>query len=164
MAIIVGSGEHRYEVIENWGKLPDGWRYGEVAAVGVDSKDNVYVFARSEHPMMVFDRDGNFLRSWGEGLFRRPHGVHLAPDARGEAAAGYRRARRASADVRRRSVQPLHAYRAIAGRRSICLRRLRQRARAQVLAEWKVAVLLGRAWHRSGRVQHRAQHLLRRGR
>jgi DNA-binding beta-propeller fold protein YncE len=80
MAIIVGSGEHRYEVIENWGKLPDGWRYGEVAAVGVDSKDNVYVFARSEHPMMVFDSDGNFLRSWGEGLFKRPHGVHLAPD------------------------------------------------------------------------------------
>ena len=64
MAIIVGSGDHRYEVIENWGKLPDGWHYGEVAAVGVDSKDNVYVFARSEHPMMVFDREGNFLRSW----------------------------------------------------------------------------------------------------
>ena len=50
MAIVVGSGEHRYEVIENWGRLPDGWHYGEVAAVGVDSKDNVYVFARSEHP------------------------------------------------------------------------------------------------------------------
>ena len=80
MATIVGSGEYRYEVIENWGKLPDGWHYGEVAAVGVDSKDNVYVFARSEHPMIVFDRDGNFLRSWGEGLFRRPHGVHIAPD------------------------------------------------------------------------------------
>jgi hypothetical protein len=59
MPIIVGSGEHRYEVIENWGKLPDGWHYGEVAAVGVDSKDNVYVFARSEHPMMVFDRGGS---------------------------------------------------------------------------------------------------------
>ena len=71
MATIVGTGEYRYEVIENWGTLPDGWHYGEVAAVGVDSKDNVYVFARSEHPMMVFDRDGNFLRSWGEGLFRR---------------------------------------------------------------------------------------------
>ena len=80
MTIIVGEGDYRYEVIENWGTLPDGWHYGEVAAVGVDSKDNVYVFARSEHPMMVFDREGNFLRSWGEGLFRRPHGVHLAPD------------------------------------------------------------------------------------
>ena len=30
--------------------------------------------------MVVFDRDGNFLRSWGEGVFRRPHGVHMAPD------------------------------------------------------------------------------------
>ena len=67
MAIIIGEGEYRYEVIENWGKLPDGWRYGEVAAVGVDSKDNVYVFSRSNHPMTVFDREGNFLRSWGRG-------------------------------------------------------------------------------------------------
>ena len=80
MAIIIGEGEHRYEVIENWGRLPDGWRYGEVAAVGVDSKDNVYVFSRSNHPMTVFDAAGNFLRSWGEGVFSRPHGVHVAPD------------------------------------------------------------------------------------
>ena len=72
MATIVGSGDYRYEVIENWGKLPDGWHYGEVAAVGVDSKDNVYVFARCEHPMMVFDREGNFLR----------HGARDCSDAR----------------------------------------------------------------------------------
>ena len=80
MSIVIGDGEYRYEVIENWGKLPDGWRYGEVAAVGVDSKDNVYVFSRGKHPMTVFDREGNFLRSWGEGLFSRAHGVHVAPD------------------------------------------------------------------------------------
>ncbi len=67
MPNIIGEGDYRYEVIENWGKLPDGWRYGEVAAVGVDSKDNVYVFSRSKHPMIVFDRDGNFLRSWARG-------------------------------------------------------------------------------------------------
>ena len=30
--------------------------------------------------MIVFDREGNFLRSWGEGLFQRPHGLHIAPD------------------------------------------------------------------------------------
>src|SRR6266404_4671322 len=35
---------------------------------------------RGRHPMVVFDRDGNFLRSWGEGVFRRAHGVHMAPD------------------------------------------------------------------------------------
>ena len=46
----------------------------------MDSKDNVYVFNRGEHPMMVFDQEGNFLRSWGEGLFVRAHGIHIGPD------------------------------------------------------------------------------------
>ena len=30
--------------------------------------------------MCVFDRDGNFLKSWGEGVFRRAHGIHMGPD------------------------------------------------------------------------------------
>ena len=30
--------------------------------------------------MIVFDREGNFLRSWGEGVFPRAHGVFMAPD------------------------------------------------------------------------------------
>ncbi len=30
--------------------------------------------------MVVFDRDGDFVESWGEGVFRRPHGVHMGPD------------------------------------------------------------------------------------
>jgi hypothetical protein len=35
---------------------------------------------RGEHPMMVFDREGNFLRSWREGQYPPAHGVHMAPD------------------------------------------------------------------------------------
>ena len=61
MAIIVGTGDFKYRIIEDWAKLPDGWSFKEVGAVGVDAKDNVYVFNRGEHPVMVFDRDGNFL-------------------------------------------------------------------------------------------------------
>ena len=80
MGTILGEGEHRYEVVENWGKLPPGLRYSEVAAVGVDSKDNVYVFARGQNPMIVFDRAGNFLRTWGQGLFSRAHGLHVGAD------------------------------------------------------------------------------------
>jgi len=80
MAIIVGSGEYRYEQLDNWAKVPAGWSLREVGAVGVDQQDNVYVFNRGEHPMMVFDREGNFLRAWGEGLFPRAHGLHMAPD------------------------------------------------------------------------------------
>jgi DNA-binding beta-propeller fold protein YncE len=80
MTKIVGSGEYRYECVENWGKLPEGWSFKEIGAVGTDRNDNVYVFNRGEHPMIVFDKDGNFLRSWGEGVFPRAHGIFMAPD------------------------------------------------------------------------------------
>jgi DNA-binding beta-propeller fold protein YncE len=80
MSVILGSGEHRYRVVENWAKLPDGWSFKDVAAVGVDSNDQVYVFNRGEHPVIVFDREGKFLRSWGEGVFRRAHGITIGPD------------------------------------------------------------------------------------
>ena len=40
----------------------------------VDAQDRVYCFNRTkDHPVMVFDRDGNFLSSWGAGLFAFPH-------------------------------------------------------------------------------------------
>ena len=78
--VTLGTGAYTYEVTENWAQLPDGWSFKEVAAVAVDAHDNVYAFNRGEHPMMVFDRNGNFLRSWGEGLFPRAHGLTLAPD------------------------------------------------------------------------------------
>jgi DNA-binding beta-propeller fold protein YncE len=79
-AITVGEGEWTYEVVENWAKPPPGWSFKEIGSIGVDRKDNVYVFNRGEHPMIVFDRDGNFLKSWGEGRFPRAHGVHMGPD------------------------------------------------------------------------------------
>ena len=78
--MIVGSDRFRYHVNADWAKLPDGWSFKEVGGVGVDGNDNVYVFNRGEHPMMVFDRAGNLLRSWGEGQYPRAHGVHMAPD------------------------------------------------------------------------------------
>ncbi len=80
MSVILGAGEHQYRVVESWAKLPDGWELGDVAAVGVDLRDRVYVFNRGEHPMMVFNHTGEFIKSWGEGVFTRPHGIHMAPD------------------------------------------------------------------------------------
>jgi hypothetical protein len=80
MSAIVGSGDFRYRIADDWAKLPEGWQFGDVAGVGVDRRDQVYVFHRGEHPLMVFDRAGNFQRSWGERMFRRAHGVHMGPD------------------------------------------------------------------------------------
>ncbi len=80
MPVIVGSGDYTYRVIEGWEKLPPDWTLGDVAAIGIDKRDRVYAFNRGEHPMVVFDRDGTFITSWGEGIFNRPHGVHMGPD------------------------------------------------------------------------------------
>lgn len=80
MTVTLGTGEFTYRVSEGWGTLPPGWHFGDIGGVSVDRHDRVYVFNRGEHPMVVFDRDGNFLSSWGEGIFRRPHATHMGPD------------------------------------------------------------------------------------
>ena len=74
---IVGSGAYTYEVHDDWAKLSDGWAM-PAAAVTVDSEDRVYCFNRSpEHPVVVFDREGNVLSSWGAGLFAFPHTIRV---------------------------------------------------------------------------------------
>src|SRR6266571_5261106 len=65
-----GGSVMNYRPVAGWGRLPEGWSYVEATSVAVDAADNVY----------VFDRDGNFLRSWGEGIFRRPHGITIGPN------------------------------------------------------------------------------------
>ena len=72
----------QYRPVVGWGSLPPSWSFVEATSVGVDTKDNVYVFNRGAHPVIVFDRDGKFLRSWGEGTFRRAHGIAVGPDDR----------------------------------------------------------------------------------
>ena len=77
----LGTGDLTYEVSgEDWGDMPADWTYKEATSVGVDSKDNVYVFNRGTHPMVVFDREGNLLRTWGDGIFTNPHGLTIGPD------------------------------------------------------------------------------------
>src|SRR5262249_55739534 len=79
-AAIIGQGAFRYQARPDWAQLPAGWSFVEVVGVATDSADRVYVFNRGQHPLVVFDRDGRFLRSWGEGQFVRPHGITIGPD------------------------------------------------------------------------------------
>jgi DNA-binding beta-propeller fold protein YncE len=69
-----------YRPVVGWGTLPPGYSWLEATAVGVDAQDNVVVFNRGEHPVIVFDPEGRFLRAWGEGVFRRAHGIAIGPD------------------------------------------------------------------------------------
>ena len=79
--VTLGAGDFTYQVSgEDWGNIPEDWTYKEATAVAVDSDDNVYVFNRGTHPMVIFNSDGDVLRTWGDGIFANPHGVTIGPD------------------------------------------------------------------------------------
>ena len=82
MPEVYGVGDFRYEFVEDWAKLPDGVNFQECPGVACDSNDNVFVLTRGKQPIMVFDRDGNYMRSFGEGLFsdNRTHGLYIGHD------------------------------------------------------------------------------------
>jgi DNA-binding beta-propeller fold protein YncE len=69
-----------YRPVPGWLKLPDDVKLGPVSAVATDSKDRVYVFHRGKRPVLVFDRDGKFLRSWGDDHLKTPHGLRIDRD------------------------------------------------------------------------------------
>ncbi len=69
-----------YEPVPGWPAIPHPISFKEATSVAVDRKDRVYVFNRGDNPMMIFDRDGAFLNTWGAGQFQRAHGVYVAPD------------------------------------------------------------------------------------
>ena len=78
--MVFGMGKYTYRVAEGWGQLPEGWTYGWISAVACDSQDRVYVYSRSEHPLVIFDRDSNFQASWGEGILKDAHGIYIDAD------------------------------------------------------------------------------------
>ena len=54
MSVFLGDGEYKYKVVDNWAKLPENWTFMDVAGVAVNSKDEVFVFNRGLHPMIIF--------------------------------------------------------------------------------------------------------------
>ena len=60
--------------------MPDGWHFGRVSAVATDSSNHVYVFHRGDiaDPLVVFDSDGGYLRSFGRSIdFANEHGLRI---------------------------------------------------------------------------------------
>jgi len=76
----VGTGKYTYTVIQDWAKLPPGETFAMVSAMATDSQDRVYAFQRKDPPIVIFDRDGKYLSSWGNGSFLFAHGIHIAND------------------------------------------------------------------------------------
>src|SRR5579859_72980 len=70
-----------YDVVADWEQLPIGINHLDVVGIGVDSRDRVFVFTRAEPRVIIYERDGRFVSSWGDGFFTpRTHGLTIGPN------------------------------------------------------------------------------------
>ena len=64
----------------HWEQRPEAITHRDVAGVAVDSADNVYLFTRFDHQVLVYSPEGKFLRAWGAGTFTNAHNIRIGPD------------------------------------------------------------------------------------
>ena len=81
-ALFAVLGGQRYRIDRPWGRWPAQIPVGTISKCAVDAGGNLHVCQRRSTPVLVFDAEGNFLRSWGEGLIADAHGIAAAPDGR----------------------------------------------------------------------------------
>src|SRR6266581_7667915 len=75
MTVTQVAADFTYDVDAEWESLPAGIQHKDVSAVGVDSRDQVYLLTRYDSNVLVYDRDGSFITAWGREVFTNPHGL-----------------------------------------------------------------------------------------
>ena len=76
-----GGTKSQYQVVAEWGRGPEGHAFGGVVpGVAADSQDRVYAVLRKPPAVLVYDREGRFLTSWGKDLFLNPHGIYITSE------------------------------------------------------------------------------------
>lgn len=60
----------------------EGWALGMVSWIAADRNGLIYLLQRGDtaDPVIVIDRQGKVIRSWGRGLFATPHAIRVDPD------------------------------------------------------------------------------------
>ena len=76
------TDDFRYDVDAQWEKLPAGIAHRDVSAVGIDSRDRVYLLTRFDSNVLVYEPDGTFVTAWGGDGFTNPHGLTVARTTR----------------------------------------------------------------------------------
>src|SRR3974390_25902 len=76
-----------YRTVENWAKLPEGRTWGQVISADIDRDGkSIWVVERcggtscansNLAPVLKFDSAGNLVKSFGAGMFVRPHGLFI---------------------------------------------------------------------------------------
>jgi hypothetical protein len=89
-APVLGKGAHAYEALHDWGELPANIKWGNTHGVAEDSARQIYVHhtvhatSESADSIVVFDRKGKFVRSWGKAFRGIAHGMEIRKEGREE--------------------------------------------------------------------------------
>jgi DNA-binding beta-propeller fold protein YncE len=79
--ITMGAGAQRYEWVRNWLELPEKKDIGNThGGIVIDAQGLIYVNTDTTKAIMVYGKDGKFLRSFGEDLAGGVHGMLLAKE------------------------------------------------------------------------------------
>jgi sugar lactone lactonase YvrE len=86
----VNAAPNPYQVVDNWGQLPQGRVWGMAIGVDIDRDGkSVWIFDRcgaktctgsNVAPIQKFDASGKLLTSFGAGMFNFPHGLFVDRD------------------------------------------------------------------------------------
>jgi hypothetical protein len=85
----INDAPNPYRTVESFFKLPDGRTLGSISTVEPDvdgrsiwivDRCGANTCAGSKLPVVLkFDASGKLVRSFGEGMFLFPHGIHVDP-------------------------------------------------------------------------------------
>jgi len=86
--VIIGQGEHKFEVQHNWAQLPDRYTWQTTHNVAVDAEGLLYVIHEgranlTSHPsIFVFDQKGKFVRTFGNQFQGGGHGIEVRTEGK----------------------------------------------------------------------------------
>ncbi len=80
--VVIGEGDFQYECHHGWGELPKEIKWRDTHGVTIDRDGLIYIKHRSfvDEPIdtiVVFDRDGKFVRSFGKEYSGGGHGIDI---------------------------------------------------------------------------------------
>jgi hypothetical protein len=79
---VIAQSSNEYVIDKQWANLPDGMSWdGPTSWVDTDGRGNVLVFVRTAPYFRMFNREGDFVKAWGEdGFFQAAHSVTFDPN------------------------------------------------------------------------------------
>lgn len=73
-------GSFTYQLLPDYGAFPRGFDLVMYPSGACDKEDNLFLTSRNlDHPIVMLDGEGNYVRDFGKGLFQETHGICVTP-------------------------------------------------------------------------------------